>query len=102
MIQNFLAEPVQKMHMTNKPVQYDLGELWIYIKCNNFNYLDIYNRYLQNCSESWYCIEYCTTTSFFKKWFWNIKIFALKRTKRCSKQLVIKTYTKFKTFSKSV
>ena len=28
-------------------------------KCNNLNYLDY--RYLQNCDESWYCIECCST-----------------------------------------
>ena len=27
--------------------------------CNNFNYLNY--RYLQNCDESWYCIECCST-----------------------------------------
>ena len=30
-------------------------------KCNNLNYLDY--RYLQNCNESWYCIE-CFSTIF--------------------------------------
>ena len=39
----------------DKVVQWDLCEFWIYIKSNNFNYLD--NTYLQNCDESWYCIE---------------------------------------------
>ena len=43
----------------DKAVQCDLWELWIHIKCNNFNYLDY--RYPQNCDESWYCIECCRT-----------------------------------------
>ena len=34
-------------------------ELWIHIKGNNLNYLDC--RYLQNCDESWYYIEFCST-----------------------------------------
>ena len=33
-------------------------ENWIHIKCNNLNFLDY--RYLQNCDESWYCIECCS------------------------------------------
>ena len=40
-----------------------LSELWIHIKCNNLNYLDY--RYLQNCDESWYCIECCSTIFLF-------------------------------------
>ena len=43
----------------DKAVQCDRRELWIHIKCNNLNYLDY--RYLQNCDESWYCIECCST-----------------------------------------
>ena len=43
----------------DKAVQCDLCELWIHIKCSNLNYLDY--RYLQNCNESWYCIECCST-----------------------------------------
>ena len=43
----------------DKSVQCDLCELWDHIKCNNLNYLDY--RYLQNCDESWYCIEFCST-----------------------------------------
>ena len=43
----------------DKALQCELCELWIYIKCNNLNYLDY--RYLQNCDESWYCIECCST-----------------------------------------
>ena len=43
----------------DKAVQCDLCELWVHIKCNNLNYLDY--RYLQNCDESWYCIEFCST-----------------------------------------
>ena len=41
----------------DKAVQCDLCEVWIHIKCSNLNYLDY--RYLQNCDESWYCIECC-------------------------------------------
>ena len=43
----------------DKAVKCDLCELWIYIKCNNLNYLDY--KYLQNIDESWYCIECCST-----------------------------------------
>ena len=43
----------------DKAVQYDLCELWIHIKCNNLKYLDY--RYVQNCDESRYCIECCST-----------------------------------------
>ena len=43
----------------DKAVQCDLCELWIHIKCNNLNYLNY--RYLQNCDQSWYCIECCST-----------------------------------------
>ena len=32
---------------------------FIYIKCNKCNYLDY--RCLQNCDESWYCIDCCST-----------------------------------------
>ena len=49
------------VHDKNKAAQCDLCELWIYIKCNNFNYLDY--RCLQNCNGSWYCIE-CFNTIF--------------------------------------
>ena len=47
-------------HVPNKvkAVQCDFCELWVHIKCNNFNYLDY--RYLQNSNESWYCIECCS------------------------------------------
>ena len=41
----------------DKGVQCDLQDLGIYIKCNKLNYLDY--KYLQNCDESWYCIECC-------------------------------------------
>ena len=47
----------KNVHGKDKVVQCDLCKLWIHIKCNNLNYLD--NRYLQNCDESWYCIECC-------------------------------------------
>ena len=50
------------VHDKDKAVQCDLCELWIHIKCNSLNYLDY--RYLQNCDESWYCIE-CSNTIFF-------------------------------------
>ena len=43
----------------DKAVQCDLCELWIHIKCNKLNYLDY--RYLQNCDESWYCKDRCST-----------------------------------------
>ena len=43
----------------SKDVQCDLCDLRIHIKCNNLNYLDY--RHLQNCDESWYCIECCST-----------------------------------------
>ena len=49
----------KNVHDKDKAVQCDLCKLWIHIKCNNLNYLD--HRYLQNCDESWYCIEYCST-----------------------------------------
>ena len=55
-IPKFLAGFMQKMSMTKiKLFRCDLCELWIHIKCKNLNYLDY--RYLQNCNESWYCIE---------------------------------------------
>ena len=50
---SFLAKSV---HDKDKVV---LCELWIHVTCNNLNYLDY--RYLQNCDESWYCIECCST-----------------------------------------
>ena len=49
----------KNVHDKDKAVQCDLCELWIHIKCDNLNYLDY--RYLQNCDESWYCIECCST-----------------------------------------
>ena len=42
----------------DKAVQCELCEHWNHIKYNNLNYLDY--RYLQNCNESWYCIECCS------------------------------------------
>ena len=45
----------------DKAAQCDICKFWIHIKCNNLNYLDY--RYLQNCDESWYCIE-CYSTIF--------------------------------------
>ena len=49
----------KNVHGKNKAVQWDLCELWIHIKCNNFDYLDY--RYLQSCDQSRYCIECCST-----------------------------------------
>ena len=49
----------KNVHDKHKAVQCGLCELWIHIKCNNLNYLDY--RYLQNCDESWYCVECCST-----------------------------------------
>ena len=49
----------KNVHDKDKAAQCDLCELWIHINCNNLNYLDY--RYLQNCDESWYCIECCST-----------------------------------------
>ena len=43
------------VHDKNKAVQCDLCELWIHVKCNNLKYLDY--KCLQDCDESWYCIE---------------------------------------------
>ena len=39
----------KNVHDKDKAVKYDLYELWIHIKCNNFNYLDY--RYFQNCDD---------------------------------------------------
>ena len=49
----------KNVHDKDKAVQCDLCELWIHNKCNKLNYLDY--RYLQNCDESWYCIDCCST-----------------------------------------
>ena len=43
----------------DKAVQCDLCDFWIHIKCNSLNYLDY--RYLQNCDESWHCVECCSS-----------------------------------------
>ena len=43
----------------DKTAQCDFCKLWIHIKCNNLIYLAY--RYLQNCDESWYCLECCST-----------------------------------------
>ena len=45
----------KKVHDKDKAVKCDPCEIWIHIKCNNFNYLDY--RYHQNCDEPWYCIK---------------------------------------------
>ena len=42
---------IKNVYDKDKAAQCDL--------CNNLNYLDY--RYLQNCDESWYCIESCCT-----------------------------------------
>ena len=55
---------VKTVQDKDKAVRCDLCELWIHIRCNNLNYLDY--RYLQNCDESWQCIECCSTISSFK------------------------------------
>ena len=52
---------VKNVQDKDKAVQCDLCELWIHIKCNSLIYLDC--RHLQNCDESWYCIECCSTIS---------------------------------------
>ena len=49
----------KNVHDKGKTVQFDLCELWIHIKCNKFSCLDY--RYLQNCGESWYCMDCCST-----------------------------------------
>ena len=51
----------KNMHDKDKAAQWELCEFWIHIKCNNLNYLDY--TYLQNCDESWYCIE-CRSSVF--------------------------------------
>ena len=62
------------LYLDDKAVQCDLCELCIHIKCNNLNYLDY--RYLQNCDESWYCIECCSTIFPFNSLSSNKKILA--------------------------
>ena len=59
----FSGKICENVHDKDKAVQCDLCELWIHIKCNNLNYLGY--RYLQNCDESWYCIECCSTIFLF-------------------------------------
>ena len=49
----------KNVHGKDKAVQCDLCELWIHIECNKLNHLDY--RYLQNCDESWYYIDCCST-----------------------------------------
>ena len=53
----------KNVHDKDKAVPCDLCKLWILIKCNNLNYIDY--GYLQNCNESWYCIECCSTVFLF-------------------------------------
>ena len=64
----------KNVHDKDKAVQCDLCELWIHIKCNNLNYLDY--RYLQNCDESWYCIECCSIIFLFNSLSSNKKFLA--------------------------
>ena len=49
----------KNVHGKDKVVQCDICELWVHIKCNTLDYLDY--RYLQNCGESWHCIDCCST-----------------------------------------
>ena len=49
----------KNVHDKDKAIHCDLCEFWIHIKCNNLNYLDY--RDIQNCDESWYCIECCSS-----------------------------------------
>ena len=49
----------KNVHDKDKAVKGDLCKLWIHIKCNILNYLDYSS--LQNCDESWCCIECCST-----------------------------------------
>ena len=49
----------KNVHGKDKAVQCNLSKLWTHIKCNNLNYLDY--RYLQNCHQSCYYIECCST-----------------------------------------
>ena len=53
----------KNVHNKDKAVQCNLCELGIHSKCNNLNCLDY--RYLQNCDESGYCIECCSTIFLF-------------------------------------
>ena len=64
----------KNVHDKDKAVQCDLSELWIHIKFNNLNCLDY--RYLQNCDESWYCIECCSTIFSFNSLSSNKKFLA--------------------------
>ena len=64
----------KNVHDKDKAVQCDLCELSIHIKCNNLNYVDY--RYLQNCDESWYCIECCSTIFPFNSLLSNKKFLA--------------------------
>ena len=64
----------KNVHDKDKAVLCDLCELWIHIKCNNLNYLDY--RYPQNCDESWYFIECCSTVFPFNSLSSNQKFLA--------------------------
>ena len=59
----FSCKICENVHDKDKAVQGDLCELWIHIKCSNLNCLGY--RYLENCYESWYCIECCSTIFIF-------------------------------------
>ena len=64
----------KNVHDKDKAVQCDLCELCIHIKCNNLNYLDYI--YLQNCDESWYCIDCCSTVFLFNSLSSNKNFFS--------------------------
>ena len=53
----------KNVHDKDKAVQCDLCELWIHINYIFILIIIIYldYSYLQNCDESWYCIDCCST-----------------------------------------
>ena len=53
----------KNVHDNDKAIQCNQCQLWIHIKCNKLNYLDY--SYLQNCDDSWYCIDCCSTIFLF-------------------------------------
>ena len=62
------------VHDKDNAVQCDLCELSIRIKCNSLIYFDY--RYLQNCNESWYFMELCSTLFPFNSLLSNKKFLA--------------------------
>ena len=96
----------------DKAVQYDLCELWIRIKCNNLNYLCY--RYLQNCDESWYCTDRCSTIFPFNSLSSNKNVLFCCTNTDCNitqskdlendhdSSLLLKPFLKFRIFGKSV